>query len=152
VFENLLSHFFGIANHQCAMWTKKGVEMCACDRRPAAFLANFSECFGVAREKIINRLFSSISDVTQRMNADFKLLRSETRSPTGLPVETNKRTKAPCLTTDDGHHQRKPQHSGACKRFRCPTHAKPNRKRILKRSRIHTLTGERGAMFAGPVN
>src|ERR1700733_2052264 len=86
------------------------------------------------------------------MNADFKLFWSEARSPTGFPVEINEWAKASCFTTDNGNHQWKTKRTGTDKRFRCATHAKPDWKRILKRSRIHTLTGESGAMFAGPVN
>src|SRR5271170_2350818 len=86
------------------------------------------------------------------MNTNFKLLRFVARSSARFAIEINERTKAPGFTTDDGDHQRKPQRTGTGKGFRCPTHPKPDRKRILERSRIHTLAGERGTMFAGPMN
>src|SRR5271154_6628167 len=86
------------------------------------------------------------------MNANLKLLRFVARSSARLAIEINERTKASRFTTDDGDHQWKPQRTGTGKGFRCPTNPKPDRKWILHRSWIHTLTGERGAMFSRPVN
>src|SRR5450631_2845633 len=86
------------------------------------------------------------------MNTDFKLIRFVARSSARLAIEINERTKAPRLTTDDGDHQRQSQRTGTGKGFRCPADPKPDGKRILHRSRIDALTGERGTMLAGPVN
>lgn len=92
---------------QRAVLTKHSIEMCTRDRRPAAFFANLSERFGVAREKIINRLLSRINDVAQRMNADFELVGCMSRAPSIFPIDVNERTEPPRLATNDSDHQRK---------------------------------------------
>ena len=79
--QNFLHDFFGVAYQQRPMLAPNDVKMGSGDGRPAAFLADARNSFGVAGVKIINRLLRRFGDVTQGMNADFKLVGRMSRTP-----------------------------------------------------------------------
>src|SRR5882762_4304919 len=69
-----------------------------------------------------------------------------------LAVQLYERTEASRLTSNDSHHKRKPKHPRANEGLRRPADTHPYRQRILHRTRVDRLPGQRRAMFAGPVH
>ena len=134
------------------MLAAHGVELSARNRRPAAFLADAGNGFGVTGIKIFNRPLRRFGDVTQGMNADFELVGRVPGAPAIFPIDVNERTESPCLAANDGNHEWQSQRPGSGERFRCPAHAQPDRERILQRTWIDALAGERRTVFAGPMN
>src|ERR1700741_5583758 len=66
-------------------------------------------------------------------------------------VEINQGTKPARFTTDDGHHQRKAECSGARKRSRRAAHPEPDRKRSLIWPWIHCLPRKRRSVLTSPM-
>ena len=152
VAQNFLHDFFGVAHQQRAVLAAHGVELSARNRWPAAFLANAGNGFDVTRIKIINRPLRRFGDVAQGMNAHFELGGRMSRAPAIFAIDVNERAESPRLAADDRDHQRQSQRPGAGERFRCPAHTQPDRKRILQRTRINALAGERRTVFTRPMN
>jgi hypothetical protein len=75
-----------------------------------------------------------------------------TSAAADLAVAVDERAEAFGFPTDDGDHERQPEHAGADERARCASDADPYGQRILQRTRVDGLTGERGAVLAGPCD
>ena len=86
------------------------------------------------------------------MKADLELLRRVASATAGFAVEVDERAEAVGFAADDGDHQGKSQRAGADKGCGRSADAQPDGQRILQRARVDALAGERGAMFAGPMD
>src|SRR6184192_1979890 len=86
------------------------------------------------------------------MNADLELTWRVSRAQTCFTVAVDQWPKTVRFPTDDGDHQRQPEHAGANKRARRASNTEPDRQRVLQRARINSLPGEWRAVFARPVN
>src|ERR1700722_11037464 len=75
--------------------------------------------------------------------------------PGSLPcftIQIDERTETMRLAADYGHHQGQTQYPGTGERRRRAADSDPDWQRILQGSWVDALPGERGAMFAGPVD
>src|SRR4029077_16521052 len=86
------------------------------------------------------------------MNADLELLRRMAGARTSPVVAIDQRPEAVRLAADNRDHQRQPEGAGANKRGRRPADTKPNRQRVLQRTRVNSLPGKRSAMLPRPMN
>src|SRR6267143_4905581 len=86
------------------------------------------------------------------MQAHLQSLAREAGLPAGLPIEIDQWSEAPRLAADDRDHQRKTERAGADERLGRAADAQPDRQRILQRPGVHTLSGQRSAVLAGPVH
>jgi hypothetical protein len=150
--ENLVGHCSRIANKQCTFRLKERFELTTRNRRPATLLANLGKGPGVTWKEFVRRLLIRIRNISQSVNTDFQLVHRVTSAAACLAVEINQGAKPAWFTADDGHHQRKAECSGACKRSRSPAHAEPDRKRSLIWPWIHCLPRKRRAVLTGPMN
>src|SRR5436189_258274 len=57
-----------------------------------------------------------------------------------LAVQVHQGPETARLAADDRDHERQPECSGADERLGCPSHADPDRQRLLQRSRIDSLS------------
>src|SRR5579862_1682234 len=126
---DLVGYRLRIANEQCTFWLKKRFELTTCNRRPATLLANFGEGPGVTWKEFVRCLLIGIRNIAQRVNSNFQPVQRMTGATASFAVEVNQGAKPAWFTTDDGHHQRKAECSGAHKRSWRATHAEPDRKR-----------------------
>src|SRR5690242_8232803 len=85
------------------------------------------------------------------MNANLQLIRRVSRAQSRFTVAIDQWPKTVRFPADDGDHEWEPEHAGTNKRARRASDTEPNRQRVLQRSRINSLPGEWGAMFARPV-
>ena len=81
-----------------------------------------------------------------------ELLGKMTGATPSLAVEVYKRPEASGLTSDDGNHERKSEHSCANERFGRAADTDPYGKRILQRARVDCLSTKGRAVFSGPVH
>src|SRR6267142_2329343 len=86
------------------------------------------------------------------MNADLELLWRMAGARTGPAVAIDQRPEAVRLAADDRDHQRQPEGAGANERAGRAADTKPNRQRLLQRTRVNSLPGKRSAMLARPVD
>src|SRR4029077_14473677 len=86
------------------------------------------------------------------MDTDFQLFQGMARAKTGFAVKIDQRSKPAVFTANDRDHQRQSQRAGSSKRGRCSPDAEPHWQRVLHRSRIHSFTVQRRAMFTRPVD
>lgn len=150
VLEDFLSDFIGTADEERAMAADERVKMSARDGRPAALFADLGESVGVTGKKLFGGLLVGGGDVTESVYAHFELLRRMPGGGSGFPIEIDERAEASGLTADDGDHQRQAECAGADERLGGAADADPNGQRVLQRTRIDALAGERGAVAAGP--
>ena len=95
------------------MLAAHGIEMRACNRRPAAFPADFGESFGITRKEIVNCLLCCFGDVTQGMDADLEFFGRMACAPAIFAIHIHEWTEPPRLPADDRDHQRQSEHAGA---------------------------------------
>ena len=145
-------HGLGVADHERAGWSAEGFELAPSDWRPAAFAADLGEGFGVAREEVVGGLLVGVGDVAEGVDADLEGLGSMACTLACFAVDVDEGAEAMRLAADDGDHERKAEHAGAGEGLRRAAHAEPDGERVLDGARVDALAGERGAMFAGPVD
>ena len=150
--RSLVGDRFGVADHECSAGAAECFELAARDRRPAALLADFGEGFGVAREEVVCGLLVGVGDVAQSVNSDFEFLGGVTGAFAGFAVEVDEVAKTMGLAADDRDHERKTEDTGADEGFRRATDAEPDGERVLQWARVDALPGERGPVFAGPMD
>src|SRR5882672_2002015 len=106
----------------------------------------------IARRKIRRCPLGTVGNVSDGVNPYGEPFGSVPGFLAGSAVKINERAKALRVSTNDRDHQGQPQHSGTNERLRRATNTEPNRQRVLNRTGIDALTGERSAVLAGPVN
>ena len=150
--EELGRYGFGVADEKCTLRTAEGFELVACDRGPAALFTDFREGVGVAGEEIVGGLLVGVGDIAEGVDADFELLGGVAGALAGFAVEVDEGTEAVRLAADDGDHKRKAECAGANEGLRGAAYSQPDGERVLQGARVDALSGECGAMLAGPVD
>jgi hypothetical protein len=141
-----------VIHEQCAGWTAQRVKLCARDGRPPAFPAEFGKTFCIAGKELVRCRHARVRDVAQRMDADLELIESMAGTLAGFAVEIDQWTEAAPFAPDDGDHQGQPQRSGPNEGSRGSADSQPDWQRILLRTRIHSLSSQRGSVFSRPVD
>src|SRR3954471_9608469 len=86
------------------------------------------------------------------MDAHLELIRRKPGAQASLAITVDQRPKPVRLTADDRDHQRQPERAGANEGAGRAADPEPNRQRVLQRSRVDSLPGERRAVLARPAN
>src|SRR6266576_1646931 len=71
---------FRISYEQRSGRSELGVEMCASDWRPAAFLPDLRKTSRITGKEFVCRLCRTVGDIAKRMNADLELIWSVSRA------------------------------------------------------------------------
>jgi hypothetical protein len=150
--EELVGYGFGVADEECAPGAAEGFELAAGDWRPAALFADFGEGFGVAGEEVVGGLLVGVGYVAQGVDADFESFGGVAGALAGFAVEVDEGAEAVGFAADDRDHERQAEYAGADKRLRSAAYAEPDGERVLQGARVDALSGERGAVLAGPVD
>jgi len=69
-----------------------------------------------------------------------------------LTIEVDQRAEAARFAAVNRNHKGKSKRAGADKGFRGSADTQPYGQRVLQRSRVNTLPGERSTVLAGPAN
>ena len=150
--KDLFRDRFSVADQQRAGRSAQGVELSACGGWPAAFLADFGKRVRIAWKEYFRGFVRGVCEKANGMKTYGKLLGRMTGAAPSLAVEVYKWAEASGFTADDGHHERKSEHSCANERFGRAADTDPYRQRILQRARVDCLAGKSRAVFAGPVH
>jgi hypothetical protein len=75
-----------------------------------------------------------------------------TGAAAGLAVGVDERTESLRFATDDGDHERQPEHARADERGGSAADPNPYGQRILQRTRVDGLASERRPVLAGPFD
>ena len=102
-----------VADQECALRARHGVELRARRRRPAAFAADLRRQMRPARKEGVLRLRVGLADEAHRVNADLELLGQCPARWPALAVEIDERAEALETAADDRDHQRKAERAGA---------------------------------------
>src|SRR5256885_9933882 len=86
------------------------------------------------------------------MDAHLELVRRMAGAQTRLAVTIDQWPEPVRLAADDRDHQRQPERAGANEGTGRAADTEPNRQRILKRARVHSLPSEGRAVLARPVD
>src|SRR5439155_17455069 len=148
--QDLFRDRLRISDNERTGRSEQGVEMCARDWRPAAFLPDLRKTSRITGKKLVFGRRRTVGDIAQRMNANLELIRRMAGAQTSLAVTVDQWPKSVRFPTDNRDHQRQPEHAGANKRARRASDTEPNRQRVLQRARINSLPGEWRAVFARP--
>src|SRR5437660_9438367 len=81
--------------------SKQGVEMCASNWRPAAFLSDLGKTSRITGKEFVCRFRCTVGDIAQRMNANLELVWRVSRAQPGLAVAVDQWPKTARLPADD---------------------------------------------------
>jgi hypothetical protein len=129
--KDLLRDRFRVADEQRAGRSAQSVELSACGGWPAAFLADFGKRVRIAWKKYVRGFVRGIREKANRMKTYCKSLGRMTGAAPSFAVKVYERAEASGFTADNGHHERKSEHSCANERFGRTTYTDPYRQRIL---------------------
>lgn len=152
VVEDLVDHGCGVADYEGTGIAADDLELAAGDRGPATLLADLGEGSGVAGEEVVSGLFVGVGDVAEGVDADGEFFRGMAGAAAGFAVEVDEGAEAVGFAADNGDHEGEAEGSGAGEGLRCAADAEPDGERVLERAGEDALSGERGAMLAGPVD
>src|SRR4051794_7180120 len=102
--QDLFRDSLGISDNERSGRSEQGVEMCASDWRPAAFLPDFRKTARITGKEIVCRLCRTVGNIAQRMNADLELIWSVSRPQTRFTVTVDQWPEAVRFPADDGNH------------------------------------------------
>src|SRR5207248_3648933 len=102
--QDLFRDGLRISDNERSGRSEQGVEMCASDWRPAAFLPDLRKTSRIAGKEFVCRFRCTVGDIAQRMNADLELIRRVSRAQTGVTVAVDQRPKTVRLPADDRNH------------------------------------------------
>src|SRR6266487_1759442 len=102
--QDLFRDSLRISDNECSGRSKQGVEMCASDWRPAAFLPDLRKTSRITGKEFVCRFRCTVGDITQRMNADLELIWRVSGAQTGVTVAVDQWPEAVRFAADDGNH------------------------------------------------
>src|SRR2546426_7887013 len=84
--------------------SEQGVEMCASDWRPAAFLPDLRKTSRITWKEFVCRLCRTVGNISQRMNANLELIRRASRAQPRFTVAVDQWPEAVRFSADDRNH------------------------------------------------
>src|SRR5947207_5597107 len=102
--QNVFRHGLRISANERSGRSEQGVEMCASDWRPAAFLPDLRKTSRITGKKFVCRFRCTVGDIAQRMNADLELIWRVSRAQPRFTVAVDQWPKTVRLPADDGNH------------------------------------------------
>src|SRR5438445_13599966 len=88
--------------------SEQGVEMCASDCRPAAFLPDLRKTSRITGKEFVCRFRCTVGDIAQRMNADLELIWRVSRAQPRFTVAVDQWPKTVRFPADESEHSWKP--------------------------------------------
>src|SRR5438874_9213362 len=102
--QDLFRHSLRISDNERSGRSELGVEMCASDGRPAAFLPNLRKTSRVTGKEFVCRFRCTVGDIAQRMNANLELIWRVSRAQPRVTVAVDQWPKTVRFPADDGDH------------------------------------------------
>src|SRR5437763_11293553 len=102
--QDLFRDRFRISYEQRAGRSEQGVEMCASDWRPAAFLPDLRKTSRITGKEFVCRFRCTVGDIAQRMNADLELIWRVSCAHTRFTVAIDQRPETVRFPADDRNH------------------------------------------------
>src|SRR5947208_11055894 len=102
--QDLFRDSLWISDNERSGRSEQGVEVCASDWRPAAFLPDLRKTSRITGKEFVCRFRCTVGDITQRMNADLKLIWRVSRAQPRFAVAVDQWTETMRLAADDGDH------------------------------------------------
>src|SRR5438552_11831364 len=102
--QDLFRHGLRISDNERSGRSEQGVEMCASDWRPAAFLPDLRKTSRITGKEFVCRIRCTVGDIAQRMNADLEPIWRVSRAQPRVAVAIDQRPKTVRFPADDGNH------------------------------------------------
>src|SRR5437764_10858936 len=102
--QDLFRDRLRISYEQRSSRSEQGVEMCASDWRPAAFLPDLRKTSRITGKEVVCRLCRTVGDIAQRMNTHLELIWRVSRAQTRVTVAVDQWPEAVRFPADDGNH------------------------------------------------
>src|SRR6266568_7239582 len=99
--QDLFRDSLRISDHERSGRSEQGVEMCASDWRPAAFLPNLRKTSRITWKEFVCRFRCTVRGIAQRMNADLELIWRVPGAQPRFAVAVDQWPKTVRLATDD---------------------------------------------------
>src|ERR1700721_672660 len=148
----LLRNRFGVANQQRTRGSAQSVKLRPGSWGPAAFFTDLGERVGISRVEIVCSLLGRVSQKADCVKAYDEFLGGVAGAPPRFAIKLDERPKSLWFAANDGDHQRESERAGANERCGSSTDPDPNGQRILQRTGVDHLPGERWTVFTSPVH
>src|SRR5438876_6589389 len=102
--QDLFHDSLRISDNERSGRSEQGVEMCASDWRPAAFLPDLRKTSRITGKEFVCRFRCTVGDIAQRMDAHLELIRRVPSAQTSLAVTVDQWPKTVRFASDDGDH------------------------------------------------
>src|SRR5438552_18891828 len=102
--QDLFRHGLRISDNERSGRSEQGVEMCASDWRPAAFLPDLRKTSRITGKEFVCRFRCTVGDIAQRMHANLELIRRMSSTQTSLAVAVDQWPKTVRFASDDRNH------------------------------------------------
>src|SRR3954451_22142394 len=102
--QDFFRHSLRISDNERSGRSEQGVEMCASDWRPAAFLPDLRKTSRITGKEFVCRLCRTVGNIAQRMDADLELIWSVSRAQTRVTVAIDQWPETVRSPADDGDH------------------------------------------------
>src|SRR6266567_2683405 len=102
--QDLFRDGLRISYEQRSGRSEQGVEMCASDWWPAAFLPDLRKTSRIIGKEFVCRFRCTVGDIAQRMNANLELIWRVSRAQPRFTVAINQWPKPVRFAADDGNH------------------------------------------------
>src|SRR5438552_18904037 len=99
--QDLFRDGLRISDNERSGRSEQGVEMCASDWRPAAFLPDLRKTSRITWKEFVCRLCRTVGDIAQRMNANLELIWRISSAQTGLTILIDQWSKPMRLASED---------------------------------------------------
>src|SRR2546430_5679985 len=102
--QDLFRDSLWISDNERSGRSEQGVEMCASDWRPAAFLPDLRKTSRITGKEFFCRFRCTVGDIAQRMNAALELIWRVSRAHPRFTVAVDQRPKRVRSPADDRDH------------------------------------------------
>src|SRR5437879_13531037 len=100
--QDLFRDSLRLSDNERSVRSEQGVEMCASDWRPAAFLPDLRKTSRITGKEFVCRFRCTVGDIAQRMNADLELIWRASRAQPRFAVAVDQCPETTPLAPDDG--------------------------------------------------
>src|SRR5438552_17339047 len=109
--QDLFRHGLRISDNERSGRSEQGVEMCASDWRPAAFLPDLRKTSRITGKEFVCGFRCTVGDIAQRMNANLELIWRVSRAQPRVTVAVDQWPQAARFAADDRDPQRQREHA-----------------------------------------
>src|SRR5438094_9835442 len=99
--QDLFHDSLRISDNERSGRSEQGVEMCASDWRPAAFLPDLRKTSRITGKEFVCRFRCTVGDIAQRMNANLELIWRVPSAHPRLAVTVDQCSKTVRVAADD---------------------------------------------------